>query len=104
MITTTMAGRLSRRDPLYHRERLRVSVSFQEAKGHRIVAGSKCILTSKRSTADGKVVLWFDLTVASKDSPWLRVSDDGRIRVPIGKEDAPLFLEGASYFLYLWKW
>ena len=101
----TPAGAVGRRDPHYHDKRLRVALLFPEAEGHHIISASRCLLTSKHPSFDGKVILWFENMNAEKDSPWRRVAGrDGRIRIPVGKEEADSYLEGCAYSLYLWTW
>lgn len=104
MITATQPGVISRSDPSYHNERLRVTVRVDDMKGHHVLKAGRFLMTTKKFAHDGKMILWFENQYSSDGEGWDLVGRNGVIRIPVSFTEAKHFVEGLSYTLYLYKW
>lgn len=93
-----------RGNPNYYNDKLRVTVDVEELRGHHVVRVGRFLLTAKRFSHDGKIILHFENSMSSLGDGWDRLGRNGVIKIPVSTDKVRGFLEGCVYALYMFRW
>jgi len=91
-------------NPSYYNDRLRVAIDVNELKGHHILKAGRFLLTDKKLSHDGKIILHFQNSLSTSGDGWDRLGHNGVIKIPVAIDKVKGFMEGCIYTLYMYTW